>query len=134
MALADRFGTDWLVVIDERGRYPAALLEGPGVGLPGRRTDAAWAMPSDPAWLFRLADTCASVSATSGNGPPQRLYSLPHGGREAARLAASDRAARSMRAARLSWLSARDEPIGGPAADASGSSLDPGRGAIDDSG
>jgi hypothetical protein len=59
MALGDRFGTDWLVVIDDRGRYPAALLEGPGsaclAAAPTRLGDA-----ERPAWLFRLSDRCGA--------------------------------------------------------------------------
>jgi hypothetical protein len=59
MALGDRFGTDWLVVIDDRGRYPAALLEGNG------RACLATAPtplgdPDRPAWLFRLGDGCGA--------------------------------------------------------------------------
>jgi hypothetical protein len=54
------FATDWLVVVDERGRYPQALLE------PG----AARCLASDPvpleadgggAWLFQLEDDCPSA-------------------------------------------------------------------------
>jgi hypothetical protein len=59
MALGDRFGTDWLVVVDDRGRYPAALLEGPGsaclAAAPTRLGDA-----ERPAWLFRFSDRCGA--------------------------------------------------------------------------
>jgi hypothetical protein len=55
--LGRRFGTDWLVIMDERGRYPDALLEEPGAGC---LADAPLAVGdgSDPGWLFRLAPSC----------------------------------------------------------------------------
>jgi len=59
LALGQRFGTDWLVVIDERGRYPGALLGASG-------SDCLAAPPQtlgvdgDPAVLFRLAEACAA--------------------------------------------------------------------------
>jgi hypothetical protein len=56
-ALAERFEAPWVVVIDEHGRYPEALL-----------TDEARAcLAADPtrleggeapSWLFELADGC----------------------------------------------------------------------------
>jgi hypothetical protein len=57
-ALSSRFGTDWLVVIDERGRYPDALLDPASRGcLDGTPTQLG--DPARPAWLFRLAATCS---------------------------------------------------------------------------
>jgi hypothetical protein len=59
LELGRRFRTDWLVVIDERGRYPGALL----------RPEASACLEADPlplgadgdqARLFRLADACAA--------------------------------------------------------------------------
>ena len=58
--LGGAFGTDWIVVVDERGRYPAALLE----------PAAAACLASEPialedaeagAWLFRLREACPSA-------------------------------------------------------------------------
>lgn len=54
------FGTDWVVVVDERGRYPEALLDpataacltAPPVALEGTETGA---------WLFRLKAACPSA-------------------------------------------------------------------------
>jgi hypothetical protein len=56
-ALGRQFGTNWLVVIEERGRYPGVLLE-------DSASDCLVAEPlplveaGEPAWLFRLAETC----------------------------------------------------------------------------
>ena len=56
-ALGERFGTDRLVVMDERGRYPGALLAPASADClsdgPIQLGD-----PERPAWLFRLAETC----------------------------------------------------------------------------
>jgi hypothetical protein len=58
--LGARFDTDWVVVVDERGRYPAALLE----------PTAAACLAAEPvaledgaagAWLFRLRGACPSA-------------------------------------------------------------------------
>jgi hypothetical protein len=57
LALGRSFGTDWLVVVDERGRYPDALLERPGSGClsaPPRTLGDG----DERAWLFRLAEGC----------------------------------------------------------------------------
>jgi hypothetical protein len=56
-ALGQRFGTDQLVVMDERGRYPGALL---APGSAGCLSDEPIPLgdPEQPAWLFRLAETC----------------------------------------------------------------------------
>ncbi len=59
LELADVFEAPWVVVIDERGPYPEALL----------REDARGCLTTDPvpleaadegSWLFRLADACTS--------------------------------------------------------------------------
>ena len=57
-ALGHRFETRWLVVLDERGRYPEALL---GNDSSGCLDDEPVAIgdPEQPAWLFRLARTCS---------------------------------------------------------------------------
>lgn len=61
MALSQHFAAPWVVVIDERGRYPDALLEG----------SARSCLDEDPvellsdtgsAWLFRLADGCSDTT------------------------------------------------------------------------
>jgi hypothetical protein len=59
LALGERFGTDWLVVIDERGRYPGALLDATGSGCLAADPQAL-GVDGDPARLFRLADGCAA--------------------------------------------------------------------------
>jgi hypothetical protein len=59
LALGERFGTDWLVVIDERGRYPGALLDAVGSGCLAEDPQAL-GVDGDPALLFRLADACAA--------------------------------------------------------------------------
>lgn len=56
-ALAARFDTSWIVIVDGRGRYPEALLD------PSARdcldtAPARLAAGSKPAWLFRLAPSC----------------------------------------------------------------------------
>ena len=57
--LARTFGTTWLVVLDDRGRYPAELLADP-------RPTCLAADPErigpadDPAWLIRLAPDCSA--------------------------------------------------------------------------
>jgi len=57
MALSRTFEAPWLVVVDERGRYPSALLDGSTdgclAGPPVRITTS-----DSPAWLFRLAEQC----------------------------------------------------------------------------
>lgn len=58
LALGQRFGTDWLVVVDERGRYPAALLETAAAGCLAADPQAL-GDDDQPAWLFRLAEACA---------------------------------------------------------------------------
>jgi hypothetical protein len=55
--LARHFGADWLVVFDEHGRYPDALLTGtPDTCLAARPEQVGPA--ADPAYLFRLNVTC----------------------------------------------------------------------------
>jgi hypothetical protein len=55
--LAGHFGAAWLVVFDEHGRYPDALLtEGPATCLAARPMQVGPA--SDPAYLFRLNVAC----------------------------------------------------------------------------
>jgi hypothetical protein len=60
LELSRRFAAPWVVVIDERGRYPAALLD----------ESARRCLVEDPrelpapggnAWLFRLVDDCAAA-------------------------------------------------------------------------
>ena len=60
MALSDMFDAPWVVVVGDRGRYPDALLT----------DDARACLSTDPArlmvdgaeaWLFRLANVCAST-------------------------------------------------------------------------
>jgi hypothetical protein len=58
VSLAQRFGVDTLVVMGERGRYPAALLTTPRhrcLSADPVSVDA----PTAPVWLFRLAPACA---------------------------------------------------------------------------
>jgi hypothetical protein len=59
VSLARRFGTDWLVVIDERGRYPAALLGAEGSDCLSAEPQAL-GTDGDRAVLFQLAETCAA--------------------------------------------------------------------------
>jgi hypothetical protein len=55
--LASRFGSGWIVVLDERGRYPSTLLT--ERGHPCLAADPEPIGPPDePAWLFRLAPAC----------------------------------------------------------------------------
>lgn len=57
MALSREFEAPWVVVVDERGRYPAALLDR---GATGCLAGDAVRIPaaSSAAWLFRLANDC----------------------------------------------------------------------------
>jgi hypothetical protein len=59
LALAERFGTDWLVVIDERGRYPGALLDPAGQDCLAANPERL-GIDGDTAMLFVLADMCAA--------------------------------------------------------------------------
>jgi hypothetical protein len=43
--------------MDERGRYPAALLDEPGIACLAE-PPLSLAADRDPGWLFRLADSC----------------------------------------------------------------------------
>lgn len=55
--LAAAFGTPWVVVLDERGPYPGALLNEDArtcLAAEPTRLDS----PDSEAWLFELADTC----------------------------------------------------------------------------
>ena len=54
------FGTDWVVVVDERGRYPEALRQPAAASC--RTTDPVALEGSETgAWLFRLAEACPSA-------------------------------------------------------------------------
>jgi hypothetical protein len=53
------FGTDWVVVVDERGRYPAALLD-PAARPCLRSEPRLLETGASEAWLFQLDDTCPS--------------------------------------------------------------------------
>ena len=60
LELGDAFGTRWLVVADERGRYPDVLLD------PANRAclvaePTSLQAPGGDAWLFLLADECSSA-------------------------------------------------------------------------
>jgi hypothetical protein len=57
-ALAARFGGRWLVVIDERGRYPDALLGSPRHACLAS-DPVRLATPGEPAWLFQLVPGCS---------------------------------------------------------------------------
>jgi hypothetical protein len=60
MALGDRFGASWVVVIDERGRHPGAMLAEEARGcLVEEPRDLA--VPGAEAWLFRLAEDCVTT-------------------------------------------------------------------------
>ena len=54
------FGTDWVVIVDERGRYPEALLDPAAAGC---LTAAPVALEGTEAgaWLFRLKEACPSA-------------------------------------------------------------------------
>jgi hypothetical protein len=54
------FGTDWVVVVDERGRYPEALLA-PAATACQTQEPVALEGSEDGAWLFRLAQACPSA-------------------------------------------------------------------------
>jgi hypothetical protein len=56
--LARAYGAEWLLIMDDRGRYPASLLETAPACLaaPPERIGP----PDDAAWLFRLDTGCAS--------------------------------------------------------------------------
>jgi len=57
MLLSEAFQAPWLVLVDERGRYPGALLDGTADGcLAGPPVRIA--AKDSPAWLFRLAERC----------------------------------------------------------------------------
>ena len=60
LALSRAFDAPWLIVVDERGRYPEALLGQPAepclAGEPVALTDE-----EEPAWLFRLDANCEDV-------------------------------------------------------------------------
>jgi hypothetical protein len=58
--LSRRFDAPWVVVIDERGRYPEALL---GETARGCLAGEPLALDDDvePAWLFRLAEGCVTT-------------------------------------------------------------------------
>jgi hypothetical protein len=57
--LARTFGATWLVVLDERGRYPSELLADPRSGC--LATEPERIGPSgDPAWLVRIAPDCGA--------------------------------------------------------------------------
>jgi len=55
--LAADFGSSYLVVFDERGQYPDALLNSPASGC-FAGTSVRLAGAGDPAWLFPLAPGC----------------------------------------------------------------------------
>jgi hypothetical protein len=57
MAVGDRFGASWVVVVDERGRHPAAMLAEDARGCLIDEPRAV-AVPGAEAWLIRLADDC----------------------------------------------------------------------------
>jgi hypothetical protein len=60
LAVAERFGASWVVVVDERGRYPAALLAEEArdcLADDPRALD----VPEAEAWLFRLAHDCLTT-------------------------------------------------------------------------
>jgi hypothetical protein len=60
LALSRAFDAPWLIVVDERGRYPEALLGQPAepclAGEPVALTNE-----EEPAWLFRLDANCGDV-------------------------------------------------------------------------
>jgi hypothetical protein len=58
LALAGRFDAHWLVIVDGRGRYPAALLDGPERACLAHEP-VALETGADPAWLFILDPVCA---------------------------------------------------------------------------
>lgn len=55
--LGRTFGTSWVVVVDERGRYPRALLEA-SAGPCLANDPVALTKDEEPAWLFVLDDAC----------------------------------------------------------------------------
>lgn len=58
--LGRQFDTDWVVVIDERGRYPQRLLETADGSCLSREPLALTEGP-EPAWLFVLDRSCATA-------------------------------------------------------------------------
>jgi len=58
--LAERFGAPWVVVIDERGRYPEALLTEEARGCL-TADPLPLDVPETEAWLFELAPACGAA-------------------------------------------------------------------------